>query len=149
LILQIPAGEYQLLTRCLPTPYHSDTRWQPHRTDFQSIYNAQYISVSFLIINVNKIIKPKTVPNLHLCDFQITEDLLTEIPIFKDILKVSRESRREFGSVYYDTIEELDFLKRRLVDLQSDNNIGSHLFDIENVENRITELMMETTKFQH
>jgi len=86
---------------------------------------------------------------LHLCDFQITEDLLTEIPIFKDILKVSRESRREFGSVYYDTIEELDFLKRRLVDLQSDNNIGSHLFDIENVENRITELMMETTKFQH
>jgi len=85
---------------------------------------------------------------LHLCDFQITEDLLTEIPIFKDILKVSRESRREFGSVYYDTIEELDFLKRRLVDLQSDNNIGSHLFDIENVENRITELTMETTKYQ-
>jgi len=26
---------------------------------------------------------------------------------------------------------------------------GSHIFDIENVENRTTELMMETTKFQH
>jgi len=33
--------------------------------------------------------------------------------------------------------------------LQSKNNIGCHLCDIEIVENRITELMMETTKFQH
>jgi len=82
------------------------------------------------------------------CDFKINEDLLVEIGIFKEILKVSKESRREFGSIYYDTIEELDILKWRLVDLQSENNIDSHLFDIENVENRITELMMETTKFQ-
>jgi len=74
--------------------------------------------------------------------------LLVEIGIFKEILKVSKESRREFGSIYYDTIEELDILKWRLVDLQSENNIDSHLFDIENVENRITELMVETTKFQ-
>jgi len=82
------------------------------------------------------------------CDFKINEDLLVEIGIFKEILKVSKELRREFGSIYYDTIEELDILKWRLVDLQSENNIDSHLFDIENVENRITELMMETTKFQ-
>jgi len=35
------------------------------------------------------------------------------------------------------------------VDLESDSHIGSHLFDIENVENQFTELMMEITKFQH
>jgi len=72
---------------------------------------------------------------------------LTEIRIFKEILKVSKEWLRKFGSIYYDSIEELDILKWRLVVLQSENNIGSHLFDIENVENRITELMMETNKF--
>jgi len=83
------------------------------------------------------------------CDFKINKDLLIEIGIFKEILKVSKESRREFGNIYYDTIEELDILKWLLVDLESDNNIGSHLFDIENVENRFTELMMEITKFQH
>jgi len=77
------------------------------------------------------------------CDFQINEDLLTEI---RRILKVSKETRRELGSIYYDTIEELDILKWRLVDLQSENNIGSHFFEL---ENRITELMMDTTKFQH
>jgi len=74
---------------------------------------------------------------------------LIEIRIFKEILNVSKESRREFGSIYYDTIEELDIQKWRLVYLQSENNIDSHLFDIEDVENRITELMMETTKLQH
>jgi len=83
------------------------------------------------------------------CDLQINEDLLTEIRIFKEILKVSKESGRESGSIYYDTTEELDILKWPLVDLESDNNIGSHLFDIGNVENRFTELMMEITKFQH
>jgi len=82
------------------------------------------------------------------CDVQINEDLLAEIRFFKEILKVSKESRRELGSIYYDTTEELDILKWRLVDLQSDYNFGPHRFDIENVENRITELMMETTKFQ-
>jgi len=56
---------------------------------------------------------------------------------------------RESGSIYYDTTEELDILKWLLVDLESDSNIGSHLFDIENVENPFTELMMEITKFQH
>jgi len=81
-------------------------------------------------------------------DFKINEDLLIEIKIFKEILKVSKELRREFGSIYYDTIEELEILKWRLVDLQSENNIDSHSY-IENVENRITELMMETTKLQH
>jgi len=35
------------------------------------------------------------------------------------------------------------------MDLESDSNIGSHLFDIKNVENQFTELMMEITKFQH
>jgi len=39
-------------------------------------------------------------------------------------------------------------MKWPLVDLESDNNIGSLLFDIENVENRFTELM-ETTNFHH
>jgi len=83
------------------------------------------------------------------CDLQINEDLLTEIRIFKEILKVSKELGREPGSIYYDTTEELDILKWPLVDLESYNNIGSHLFDIGNVENRFTELMMEKTKFQH
>jgi len=45
---------------------------------------------------------------INQCDFQIYEDLLTEIRIVKEILKVSKESRREFGRTYYDTIEELD-----------------------------------------
>jgi len=83
------------------------------------------------------------------CDFKINKDLFIEIGIFKEILKVSKESRREFGSIYYDTIEELDIPIWLLVDLESDSHIGSHLFDIENVENRFTELMMEITKFQH
>jgi len=83
------------------------------------------------------------------CDLQINEDLLTEIRIFKEILKVSKELGREPGSIYYDTTEELDILKWPLVDLESYNNIGSHPFDIGNVENRFTELMMEITKFQH
>jgi len=60
--------------------------------------------------------------------------------IFNEILKLSKESRREFCS--YDTIEELDILKWRLVDLESDNNISSHLFDIESVEKRITKVMI-------
>jgi len=71
-----------------------------------------------------------------------------QIRIFKEILKVSKESLREFG-IYCDTIEELDILKWHLVVLESANNIGYRLFDIENVENQITELMMETTKFLH
>jgi len=53
---------------------------------------------------------------INQCDFQIYEDLLTEIRIVKEILKVSKESRREFGRTYYDTIEELDILKWPLVD---------------------------------
>jgi len=67
LISQIPDG----LTRWLPTPSHSDTfspkfktGLQRNRTDFQGICNAQYISVSFLLINVDKF--PKLILELTL-----------------------------------------------------------------------------------